>query len=91
MIPCKQCIVFPICKRKEVIKCKLLYEYFCKIDRYDFIGYNRRLIEVVEKHFERFVSGTKMQSRIIYFTEDRKKAIANQRFVNKHPLRNQLG
>lgn len=32
MKPCKDCIVFAICKNKPLIKCAILYEYYSKND-----------------------------------------------------------
>jgi hypothetical protein len=30
MIPCEECLVFPICKSRKEIKCEKLYKYICK-------------------------------------------------------------
>jgi len=92
-IPCEECIAYAACKHKDIVNCEILYMYFCILDdtTTNFKEYEQERLEIVEKKFDKYVRGTQNGLFNVYFTEDKRRAAANQRFVNTHPLSNELG
>ena len=75
MIPCKQCPVFAICYNLEIIRCKILYKYICKISGGAHSGVKRDHIKEVYTLYNKYVNATTFQGYCIFISHTPREAV----------------